>query len=72
MQRQPRQLTPLQRYGSEADIEALTGISRRTLQKWRLFGKGPRFYRAGSMIRYDLAEVDSWIRSQASNGPEAA
>jgi len=56
------------RYGSERDVAQLTGIAARTLQKWRLFGKGPRFYRVGGMIKYDLAEVDSWVQAKAVNG----
>jgi len=62
---------PRRRFGGEAEVEALTGISRRTLQKWRLFGHPPRFYRAGGKVLYDLDEVEGWIRSNAS-GPGAA
>ena len=56
------------RFGREADIERLHGINRRTLQKWRLFGKGPKFYRAGRIVLYDLAEVEQFIRSGAVGG----
>ena len=52
------------RFGSERDVETLTGISPRTLQKDRLFSRN-RFpcYRVGGRILYDLAEVEQIIRS---------
>jgi len=52
------------RFGSEAEVEALTGISRRTLQADRLLGR-KRFpwYRSGRRVLYDLAEVEQAIRA---------
>lgn len=54
------------RFGSEADIEALTGISRRTLQSDRLSGnaKFPA-YKVGGKVLYDLDEVEAIIRRSA-------
>lgn len=50
----------------------MTGLSRRTLQGWRLRGKGPTFYRLGTdVIRYEANEVEVWIRSNAFT-PEVA
>ena len=56
------------RYIDESELEALTGISRRTWQKHRLFGRGPRFYRLCGAVRYDLSEVLEWIKGQAVDG----
>lgn len=52
------------RFGSEGDVETLTGISRRTLQKDRLLGRD-RFpwYRSGRRVLYDLNEVEETIRA---------
>jgi hypothetical protein len=50
-------------YGSEQDVEAITGRARRTLQKDRLFGRGFPFYRVHGQILYDLAEVREIVRS---------
>ena len=52
------------RFGSEAEVETLTGISRRTLQRDRLVGnyRFP-FYRSGGRILYDLEEVEAAIRA---------
>lgn len=51
------------RFGSEADVEVLTGFSRRTLQKDRLLGRH-RFpwYKVGGKVLYDLDEVEATIR----------
>jgi hypothetical protein len=57
------------RFGSEADVETLTSISRRTLQQDRLLGR-TRFpwYRSGRRILYDLTEVEATIRAQRIGG----
>lgn len=56
----------VRRFGSEGDVEAITGVSRRTLQKNRLLGRGLRFYRFGRRVLYDLDELDQFIRNTAS------
>jgi hypothetical protein len=34
--------------------------STKTLEFWRLLGKGPRFYRQGRVIRYLRSDVLAW------------
>jgi len=64
MQRNKRSLIELQRrFVSEAELEQVTGISRRTWQKYRLFSRGPRYYKIYASIRYDVEEVVAWIKS---------
>jgi len=58
-----RTIPPGRRFGSEHDVERLTGIKAKTLQKHRLFGKGFPFYRVGSRILYDLTEIETVIRN---------
>jgi predicted DNA-binding transcriptional regulator AlpA len=53
------------RFVSEIELEQLTGISRRTWQKHRLFNRGPRYYKICGSIRYDVEEVVAWITSLA-------
>jgi len=53
------------RFVSEVDLEQLTGISRRTWQKHRLFNRGPRYYKIHGSIRYDIEEVVAWIKTLA-------
>jgi len=50
-------------FGTEADVERLTGRKRRTLQKDRLFGRGFPYYRVGRKILYDLREVRALVRA---------
>ena len=52
------------RFGSDLEVEALTGISRRTLQKDRLLNRD-RFpwYKVGRRVLYDLDEVEAIVRS---------
>jgi len=52
-----------QEFGTEADVEQITGRKRRTLQKDRCFGRGFPFYRVGRKILYDLNEVRERIRA---------
>ena len=53
---------------SERDLQAITGISSRTWQKYRLHDKGPRFYKIGGNVRYHKEEVLAWVQSQAYGG----
>jgi predicted DNA-binding transcriptional regulator AlpA len=57
------------RFGGEIEVEALTGISRRTLQKDRLLNRR-RFpwYKVGRKVLYDLDEVEAIIRRTAKGG----
>jgi hypothetical protein len=48
-------------FGTEADVERITGRKRRTLQKDRCFDRGFPFYRVGRKILYDLNEVRELI-----------
>lgn len=52
-----------QEFGSEVDVEQITGRKRRTLQKDRCFGRGFPFYRVGRKILYDLGEIRDLIRA---------
>jgi hypothetical protein len=66
MQRNRSSLLQLQRrFVSEVELEHVTGISRRTWQKHRLFCRGPRYYKIHGSIRYDIEEVVTWIKTMA-------
>ena len=60
--------TSARRFVSDRDLEELTGVKRRTWQKYRLFDRGPRFYRIHGVVRYDLSEVLKWIEAHAGGG----
>lgn len=36
------------------------GLSRRTLEKMRLTGGGPRFRKHGRYVRYHIDDLDAW------------
>jgi excisionase family DNA binding protein len=56
------------------------GLSKSTLNKLRCFGGGPRYYKLGRPVVYDVADLDAWKTERArtstwgaanSNTPEA-
>jgi predicted DNA-binding transcriptional regulator AlpA len=56
---------------TEAEVEALTGLRVKTLQRWRYLNQGPRFVRLGRCVRYPAADLRSWIDTQAGGGERA-
>jgi excisionase family DNA binding protein len=48
------------------------GVSRRTIEDWRLHGTGPRFVRVGRRVAYREADVAAWLEANASAGTPAA
>jgi excisionase family DNA binding protein len=44
------------------------GVSRSTLQSWRYAGRGPRYVKIGRLIRYQVSDVEAYLRSQ-TRGP---
>jgi predicted DNA-binding transcriptional regulator AlpA len=39
------------------------GISASTLTKWRMHGRGPRYFNFGSLVRYDVSDADAYIET---------
>ena len=47
------------------DAALRVGLTPATLEKLRVIGGGPSFYRVGpKRILYDPADLDSWVRSK--------
>ena len=40
------------------------GLSRRTLEKMRLTGDGPRFRKHGRYVRYHINDLDAWSEDE--------
>ncbi|MEO0871716.1 MAG: helix-turn-helix domain-containing protein [Pseudomonadota bacterium] len=40
------------------------GLAVSTLNKWRVYGGGPRFMRLGRAIRYRQSELDAFLSEQ--------
>lgn len=64
-------------YPTHKAAEILGGLSPRTLERWRLEGKGPAFVRAGSRCLYREDDLLAWLdanrrTSTSDTGAEAA
>jgi len=40
------------------------GVSPRTLEKWRVEGNGPAFFKVGRRVAYLEADLDAWLRTR--------
>ena len=49
---------------SPAEAAQKLGVEASTLANWRWAGRGPRYIRVGSRVRYRLADVASWLDSR--------
>ena len=43
---------------------ARLGVSESFLNKLRIVGRGPPFAKLAGAVRYDIAELDLWVRSR--------
>ncbi len=50
---------------SEREVEALGLASRRTLQSWRLLGRGPRFVKVCRSVRYRIVDIEEFVGARA-------
>jgi excisionase family DNA binding protein len=48
------------------------GISASTLTKWRMYGRGPRYFNFGSLVRYSVDDVNAYVESARSASPSTA
>jgi predicted DNA-binding transcriptional regulator AlpA len=48
----------------ECKVAELLCQSVRTIQKWRVTGNGPGFYKLGRSVRYQLDEVVAWAEAR--------
>ena len=48
----------------EKEVANLICHSVRTIQKWRLTGKGPVYYKLGQSVRYDPDDIDAWLQAR--------
>jgi len=46
-------------------VAELLGVQEGTIRLWRMQGKGPRFRKLGTLVRYDEADVVSYINANA-------
>lgn len=46
------------------EVADLLRLDAGTLRKWRMRGEGPPSYTIGNKARYDLADLETWLRSR--------
>jgi excisionase family DNA binding protein len=45
----------------ESEAAQRLGLSKRTLQKWRVTGGGPDFLKLGRSVRYSVKSLERWL-----------
>ena len=56
---------PTTRYLIETEAANYARYSRRTLQRLRQEGTGPRYYQAGRRVLYTREDLDAWLAANA-------
>ncbi|MGN7969325.1 helix-turn-helix transcriptional regulator [Microbacterium sp. 22296] len=49
-------------------VSGFTGISKPTLARWAMEGKGPKFRKAGGRVLYLRQDVIAWLNSLETGG----
>jgi predicted DNA-binding transcriptional regulator AlpA len=53
---------------TQDELAAELRIAGKTLENWRYLGRGPKYAKIGSRIRYRRADVDRWLKSRTRGG----
>ena len=57
---------------TEAEVAILLGLSRATIEKWRIQGRGPAYVKLGKSVRYSRAELERFIDAQTVETKDGA
>ena len=57
---------------NETEVSDITGLSVRTLQAWRIQGRGPLFCKLGRAVRYRRKDLQTWMDTQTSQSTTQA
>lgn len=66
-----------QKYVTRKEVSEILGVKIKTLDRWALEGRGPRFRKFGdpksrsTSARYLLADVYAWAERQTAKGEAA-
>lgn len=55
---------------NDVEVGGYLSLSPKTLRRWRLERRGPKWKKFGAAVRYKLADVDAWVDEQVSYGGE--
>lgn len=59
----------LPRFLTEREVASITGMSVKTLQRWRVYRRGPAYVKLGGRsVRYSDAALKEWISSCPTGG----
>lgn len=59
-------------YLTETQTAEMLSISARTLQRFRVEGGGPKYFKAGKRVLYAVPDLDAWLNeNHHSNTSEA-
>jgi predicted DNA-binding transcriptional regulator AlpA len=50
---------------TDRELAEMGVASVRTLQTWRLLGRGPRYVKVGRAVRYRIADIEAWLAARA-------
>jgi hypothetical protein len=53
-------------------VAAFYRVSLGTVRRWRYLGRGPRYRKLGSLVRYSLEDLQSWLASRPTGGEHPA
>jgi hypothetical protein len=59
---------PGKEFATEVDLESAGIAKRQTLAKWRLLGKGPKWYKLHGAVRYRWSDIEEWLKGCARSG----
>jgi predicted DNA-binding transcriptional regulator AlpA len=56
---------------NEKQVAETLGLSLAALRRWRYEGRGPKFLKLGSAVRYRPTDVQEWLHGCPSGGSNA-
>lgn len=51
---------------SESEAALTLGVSSACMRRWRRENRGPRYFRAGRLVRYFPADIERWAAANAT------
>jgi excisionase family DNA binding protein len=63
-----RREVPMLALMTEIELSERLNVSLASLRRWRLEGRGPRFVKVGSLVRYRPEDLDEWLASLPAGG----
>jgi hypothetical protein len=56
---------------TEDEVAECLHVSLASLRRWRLEGRGPRFIKVSSLVRYRPEDLEQWLAALPTGGSEA-